>query len=132
MCLPEQQCALCHVDVVAHEAEDKAICHQVFDLPPITLQVTQYLRLRGVCSGCGHKHHAALPAGLPSGQLGSRGLVLVGTLLGQFHLAQGLGLKFSIGTFSMEHGDVAQALACRGEFGDYAARQGRGLRDQWG
>lgn len=118
LCLPEPQCALCQGDVAVHE--DKAIRHQVFDLPPITPQVTEYLRLRGVCSGCGHKHHAALPTGVPSGQLGPRALALVGTLSGQFHLTQGktqrllaqvMGLKFSIGTISMAHGHVAQALA---------------------
>jgi transposase len=120
LCRPEPQCALCHGDVVAHENEDKAIRHQVFDLPPITPHVTEYLRLRGVCSGCGHKHHAALPTGVPSGQLGPRALALVGTLSGQFHLTQGkiqrllaqvMGLQFSIGTISMAHGHVAQALA---------------------
>ena len=118
LCRPAPQCALCKGEVVVDE--DKAIRHQVFDLPPITPVVTEYLRLRGVCSGCGHKHHAALPNGVPSGQLGPRALALVGTLSGQFHLTQGkiqrlleqvMGLKFSIGTISMAHGHVAQALA---------------------
>ena len=120
VCRPRPQCALCQGDVVAHEDEDKAIRHQVFDLPPIKPVVTQYLRLRGACSGCGHKQHGALPAGVPSGQLGPRALALVGTLSGQFHLTQGkiqrllaqvMGLRFSIGTISMAHGHVAQALA---------------------
>ena len=118
LCRPEPHCALCHGEVLVDE--DKAIRHQVFDLPPITPVVTEYLRLRGVCSGCGHKHHAALPTGVPSGQLGARALALVGTLSGQFHLTQGkiqrlleqvMGLKFSMGTISMAHGHVAQALA---------------------
>ncbi|MDO9201805.1 MAG: IS66 family transposase, partial [Hydrogenophaga sp.] len=118
VCRPQPQCALCHGDVIVDE-DNKAIRHQVFDLPPITPVVTQYLRLRGVCSGCGHKHHGALPEGVPSGQLGPRALALVGTLSGQFHLTQGkiqrlleqvMGLKFSIGTISMAHGHVAQAL----------------------
>jgi hypothetical protein len=87
VCTPQPQCALCRGDVIVHE--DKAIRHQVFDLPPITPQVTEYLRLRGVCSGCGHKHHGALPAGVPNGQLGARAMALVGTLSGQFHLTQG-------------------------------------------
>ena len=118
VCQPEPRCTQCQGDVAVDE--DKAIRHQVFDLPPITPHVTQYLRLRGVCSGCGHKQHAALPSGVPSGQLGPRALALVGTLSGQFHLTQGkiqrllgqvMGLKFSIGTISMAHGHVAQALA---------------------
>jgi len=118
VCPPQPQCTLCHGDVIVDE--DKAIRHQVFDLPPITPQVTEYLRLRGVCRSCGHKHHGALPAGVPNGQLGVRALALVGTLSGQFHLTQGkiqrllaqvMGLKFSIGTISMAHSHVAQALA---------------------
>ena len=120
VCQPEPRCTQCQGDVVVSGEEDKAIRHQVFDLPPITPQVTEYLRLRGVCSGCGRKHHGALPPGVPSGQLGPRALALVGTLSGQFHLTQGkigrllaqvMGLKFSIGTISMAHGHVAQALA---------------------
>lgn len=118
LCRPEPQCPQCSGEVIIDN--DKAIQHQVFDLPPIKPQVTEYLRLRGVCSGCGHKHHGVLPVGVPSGQLGPRALVLVGTLSGQFHLTQAkiqrlfeqvMGLKFSIGTISMAHGHVAQALA---------------------
>ena len=56
VCTPQPQCTLCHGDVIVDE--DKAIRHQVFDLPPITPQVTEYLRLRGVCRSCGHKHQA--------------------------------------------------------------------------
>jgi hypothetical protein len=42
LCRPQPQCALCQGDVVVHE--DKAIHHQVFDLPPITLRrvINQY------------------------------------------------------------------------------------------
>jgi hypothetical protein len=88
VCTPQPQCTLCHGDVIVDE-DNMTIRHQVFDLPPITPVVTEYLRLRGVCSGCGHKHHGALPACVPSGQLGARALALVGTLSDQFHLTQG-------------------------------------------
>ena len=53
--------------------------YQIFDLPRIDPIVTEYVMLRGICSGCGRKHHGALPAGVPSGQLGPRALALVGT-----------------------------------------------------
>jgi transposase len=94
--------------------------HQVFELPRIEPLVTEYVRLRGVCRGCGQKHHGALPAGVPSGQLGPRALALVGTLAGQFHLTQRkvqdvlshiMGIRFSLGTVSQAHGLVSQALA---------------------
>lgn len=99
---------------------DKAIRHQVFELPRIEPVVTEYVRVRGICCGCGRKHHGALPAGVPSGQLGPRALALVGTLAGQFHLTQRkvqavlshiMGIRFSLGTVSQAHGRVSEALA---------------------
>lgn len=116
-CLPPAQCNDCGsaVDVDG----DKPIRHQVFDLPKIEPIVSEYVRLRGICSGCGRKHHGALPAGVPSGQLGPRALALVGTLAGQFHLTQRkvqsvlshiMGIRFSLGAVSQAHGLVSQAL----------------------
>ena len=98
---------------------DKPMRHQVFELPEVKPLVSEYVRLRGICSGCGRKHHAALPAGVPSGQLGPRALALVGTLAGQFHLTQRkvqavlshiMGIHFSLGAVSQAHGLVSQAL----------------------
>lgn len=85
-CLPPAQCEACGAGVEVDG--DKAMRHQVFELPEVKPIVSEYLRLRGICSGCGRKHHGALPAGVPSGQLGPRALALVGTLAGQFHLTQ--------------------------------------------
>jgi transposase len=116
-CLPPAQCNDCGSAI--HVDGDKAIRHQVFDLPKIEPIVSEYVRLRGICSGCGRKHHAALPAGVPSGQLGPRALALVGTLAGQFHLTQRkvqsvlshiMGIRFSLGAVSQAHGLVSQAL----------------------
>jgi transposase len=118
LCPPPPQCTACGGAVSADG--DKPIRHQVFELPKIEPIVTEYVRLRGVCSGCGQKHHGALPAGVPSGQLGPRALALVGTLAGQFHLTQRkvqdvlshiMGIRFSLGAVSHAHGLVSQALA---------------------
>ena len=96
--------------------------HEVFKLPKVEPIVTEYVRLRGVCSGCGQKHHSTLPAGVPSGQLGPRALALVGTLAAQFHhtqrkvqdvLAHIMGIRFSLGMFSQAHGLVSQARAAQ-------------------
>lgn len=100
--------------------EGKPIRHQVFELPPLQADVTEYVRERGACTGCGHRHHGVLPTGVPRGQLGPRALALVGTLAGQFHLSQAkvrdllgqvMGIHFSLGAISQAHGHVAQALA---------------------
>jgi len=85
-CPPPEHCERCGADV--HGDPDKPIRHQVFELPQIEPLITEYVRLRGVCSGCGLKHHGALPVGVPTDQLGPRALALVGTLAGQLHLTQ--------------------------------------------
>ena len=106
-CLPPAQCDACGSSV--EPDGDKPMRHQVFELPEVKPIVSEYVRLRGICSGCGRKHHAALPAGGPSGQLGPRALALVGTLAGQFHLTQRkvqavlshiMGMRFSLGAVS--------------------------------
>jgi transposase len=106
-CLPPPQCEACGSAVEIDG--DKPMRHQVFELPKIEPIVSEYVRLRGICTGCGRKHHGALPAGVPSGQLGPRALALVGTLAGQFHLTQRkvqavlshiMGMRFSLGAVS--------------------------------
>lgn len=116
-CMPPAQCDACGASV--QPDGDKPMRHQVFELPEVKPIVSEYVRLRGICNGCGRKHHAALPAGVPSGQLGPRALALVGTLAGQFHLTQRkvqavlshiMGIHFSLGAVSQAHGLVSQSL----------------------
>ncbi|WP_298231356.1 IS66 family transposase, partial [uncultured Azohydromonas sp.] len=125
--LPEQQVS----EVV--ECAPRALCecgaavvvqgqprrHQLFELPAIQAQVTEYRLQAGRCAGCGRLHRAALPAGVPAGQLGPRALALIGMLGMRYHLsqhkvrdllAQLLGIDFSIGAISQAHGKVAAAL----------------------
>lgn len=71
------------------------------------------------CSGCGQHHRAALPPGVPRGQLGPRALALIGTLATRFQMSQHkirelladvMGLRFSIGAVSQAHGLVGASL----------------------
>lgn len=114
-CPPPATCA-CGGTVEAH---GQPYCHQVFDLPPIKPIVTEYRCQGGRCTGCGQYQPAALPAGVPSGQLGPRALAVIGTLAAQCHLTQHklkavmgdlFGLRFSVGCISAAHGIVADAL----------------------
>lgn len=98
----------------------KPLRHQVFDAPPVKPRVDEYQLYSGVCVGCGKPHRAALPAGVPSGQIGPRALAIVGLLATQGHLTQGkiaqilaalTGVKFSVGAISQAHGKVSAALA---------------------
>ena len=116
-CPPADVCE-CGAAVVM--VADEPVRHQVFDVPPVKAQVVEYRRYAGRCTGCGKAHRAALPAGVPSGQIGPRALALVGTLGTHYHLTQYkirdllarlLGVDFSVGAISQAHGKVALALA---------------------
>ena len=115
-CKPVEVCD-CGAAVVV--LDDEPVRHQVFDVPPVKPQVDEYRRYCGRCLGCGKAHRAALPAGVPSGQIGPRALALIGTLGTHYHLTQFkirdllarlMGVDFSVGAISQAHGKVAQAL----------------------
>lgn len=94
----------------------KPVRHQVFDVPPVVVpEVQEYRLYSGVCASCGREHRAALPTGVPSGQIGPRALALVGVLGTRYHLtqfkirdllAQMMGVDFSVGAISQAHGKV--------------------------
>lgn len=99
--------------------QGKPLRHQVFDIPPVQAEVQEYRLYSGVCTQCKRGHRAALPSGVPSGQIGPRALALIGVLGTRFHLTQfkirdllahTLGLDFSVGAISQAHGKVAAAL----------------------
>lgn len=110
---------ICECGAAVEAVADEPIRHQVFDVPPVKAQVHEYRRHAGRCAGCGKAHRAALPAGVPRGQIGPRALALVGMLGTHYHLTQFkirdllarlLGVDFSVGAISQAHGKVAQAL----------------------
>ena len=115
-CAPAE---ICDCGAAVAMIADEPIRHQVFDVPPVKAQVHEYRRYAGRCTGCGKAHRGALPAGVPSGQIGPRALALVGTLgthylLTQLKirdlLARLMGVDFSVGAISQAHGKVALAL----------------------
>ena len=115
-CQPVEVCE-CGGAVAA--GAEAPIRHQVFDVPPVQPQVHEYRRYSGRCTGCGKAHRGALPAGVPSGQIGPKALALIGALGTHYHLtqfkirdllAQMMGVDFSVGAISQAHGKVAQAL----------------------
>ena len=55
--------------------------HQVWELPEIKPNVTEYQRHRLVCPVCGETTCAALPAGVPQGQSGPRLMALTALLM---------------------------------------------------
>jgi transposase len=58
--------------------------HQVWELPEIKPQVTEYQRHRLACPCCGDTTCADLPAGVPAGQSGPRLVAFTGLLMAYF------------------------------------------------
>jgi len=110
---------VCDCGAAVQVLPDEPVRHQVFDVPPVKAQVDEYRRYAGCCLGCGKTHRAALPAGVPSGQIGPHALALIRTMGTHYHLtrfkirdllARLMGVDFSVGAISQAHGKVAQAL----------------------
>ena len=101
-------------------AVGKPLRHQVFDLPPtVQPEVQEYRLFSGRCAQCGRIHRAALPPGVPRGQIGPRALAFIGVLGTHYHLTQFkirdllarmMGVDFSVGAISQAQGKLAQAL----------------------
>jgi len=103
----------------AVQGDGRALRHQVFEVPRVRAQVSEYRLLGGCCTACGKPQRGRLPAGVPRGQLGPRALALVGVLGTRYHLTQMktrdlmadvLGVDFSVGAISQAQGKVALAL----------------------
>ena len=58
--------------------------HQVWELPVIEPEVTEFQRHRMECKCCGETTCASLPEGVPNGQSGPRLVAFVGLLMGHF------------------------------------------------
>lgn len=93
--------------------------HQVYELPKVKAIVTEYQLFDGVCCGCGKKHYAELPVGIPTGMLGPQALAKIGTLTGDYRMSKRnvvdlmsdfYGLEISVGTVSNAERLVSAAL----------------------
>lgn len=94
--------------------------HQVVDIPPIVVEVTEHRRHWAWCPDCGHHTLAKLPAGVPWGMLGPRLLGVDALLTGRFRMSRRdvqillelvLGVRVSLGAVAAHEGLVSMALA---------------------
>jgi len=116
-CRPDGTCDCGGKVVVEEEAAER---RQVFDVPKIKPDVTEFRIHGGQCLGCGKKHRGALPAGTPTGMLGSRAMAVVAVLSGQYRVSRRqitqifhdmFGFEISLGSVSNTEARVSQALA---------------------
>ena len=104
---------------VAIESEP-ACRHQVFDLPPVRVHLTEHRLFGGCCTGCGKRHVAELPDTVPSGQMGPGLVAWIALMSGEYRLsvrqirsllAELWQVSFSAGAISNAQGQTSEALA---------------------
>ena len=116
-CTPYSDC-FCggHVMLDRDQPERK----QVFELPRIPADVTEYQIFSGICDKCGKRHAGVLPIGVPSGILGPCATAKIAIMTGEYRLSKRLvvrmmddfhGLKICIGTVSNAEKKVSDVLA---------------------
>jgi transposase len=80
--LKPAECRRCGTKLAGCDPEP--LRHQVWELPPIKPQVTEYQRHRLACPSCGETTCAELPRGVPTSQAGPRLVALTALLMGCF------------------------------------------------
>jgi transposase len=94
--------------------------HQVVDLLPIQVQVTEHRLAARTCTTCGHVTRAAWPAGVPHGVVGPQLAATVAVLTGRYRLSKReaaacvadlCGVELAVGTISALEQQVSTALA---------------------
>lgn len=66
----------------------EAVRHQVSELPPVRVEVTEYQMQRLRCPDCGQETRAALPPGVPIGAFGPRLQAAVAGISGRYRLSR--------------------------------------------
>jgi transposase len=85
--LPEPaQCVACGASLAEVASQPDPERRQVFDLPPLKLEVTEHRVMRKACAACGHRHRGTFPAGVACGASYGPGVKSVLTSLNQAHL----------------------------------------------
>ena len=92
--------------------------HQIWDIPPMNMQVDEHQFYRGVCVGCGKAHHSQWPDWLPRGQMGAGLIGWIGMLSGQYHL-------------SIRHIQSLLKEMCRTTFSTGAISNAQGKLSDW-
>ena len=121
-------------------ATEPGVRHQVFDLPEVRFQVTEYQLYSGHCRHCRSKVTTRLPSWVPSGQMGPGLLSWISVLAGQYHLSTRQiqsylqahwQLRFSVGAVSQAQGKVLPWLApLYHQVGDYVREAHVGHADE--
>lgn len=79
-------CCTCGHELEGEDVEPYR--HQVTDIPPVKVEVTEYRLHTLACPGCGETTRAELPEGVPQGAFGPRFQATISLLSGHYHLSK--------------------------------------------
>lgn len=116
------QCVQCGASLAAAAGpgDPPDVRHQVQELPPMQVQVTEYRAAARRCPACGAVTRAALPAAVPASTVGPRLTAACALLTGRYRLtkreaaralADLTGADVAVGTVSATEQRVSAALA---------------------
>ena len=106
-CIPGE-CACCGEKLSGTDPDPDR--HQVWDVPEVKPQVTEYQQHTLTCLTCGSQTKAGLPEGTPEGQFGPQVIALVALLSGQFRQSKRQVREFlqSVFCFPISLGQVCR------------------------
>jgi len=81
-----EQCMACGASLADVVGQPDPERRQVFDLPPLKLEVTEHRVLRKACAACGHGNRGTFPEGVTCGASYGTGVKSLLTYLNQGHL----------------------------------------------
>lgn len=96
------------------------IRHQVSELVPVRIEITEHQRHRVKCPGCNHVSTAEHPKGVPTGVVGPRLMAVDSLMTGRFRMSRRdcevfnvmvLGMTWSLGTVKRVENTVSEAVA---------------------
>lgn len=119
--VPPEACARCGTALAAEAgpADPPHQRHQVVEVPPVQVTVTEYQLAARVCGACGHVTRAAWPADVPRGMVGPRLAATTAVLTGRYRLSKReasdcladlFGAEVAVGTVSAVEQAVSAAL----------------------
>ncbi|MBA2433493.1 MAG: IS66 family transposase zinc-finger binding domain-containing protein, partial [Chthoniobacterales bacterium] len=106
-CVKPETCGCCGESLAGDDPTP--LRHQVFDIPPITPRVVEFLLHERKCAACGTATRAQLPAGVHASQFGPNVTALVCLLTGEYRmsrrsvqrlLSDSFGIDVSLGAIS--------------------------------
>lgn len=96
------------------------IRHQVSELPPVRIEITEHQRHRVKCPGCSHVSTAEHPKGVPTGVVGPRLMAVDSLMTSRFRMSRRdcelfnkmvFGMMWSLGTVKRVENTVSHAVA---------------------